>query len=236
MTTKARALGLAFFLVGAAFGVSAQIASPNRVVSERFIGEVHPSVIPASLKVSPDGKHVAYVVAVSRGYFQGIRRLLVVDGEKERPYDDIAEGSVIFSPDSQRVAYQAIVGSWCFMVVDGKEEKQYDGIATEPIFSPDSRRMAYGARVGNKWFVVVDGKEEKHYDDIARGTLTFSPDSKRVAYGVKEGNKWFVVVDGNEGTQYDILRGARIVFDRPDSFHYLVLKGGEFYLVEERIE
>ena len=143
------------------------------------------------------------------------------------------------SPCSKRVAYGAQVGDKWFVVVDGEEQKQYDGIgASGPIFSPCSRRVAYGAQVGDKWFVVVDGKEEKQYDGIMEGTPIFCPDSKRVAYGAQVGDKWFVVVDGEEGKQYDgivTLGGGKIIFDSPDSLHYLASKGNSVYLVEERI-
>ena len=125
--------------------------------------------------------------------------------------------------------------------MDEKEGKQYDGVI-DPAFSPDSNRLAYVAFItgglfsADKWFVVVDGKEDKQYDGIL-GAPTFSQDSQRVTYGAKKGNKWFAVVDGEDGPQYDaFFRERRIVFDRPDSFHYLVQKGSEIYLVEERIE
>jgi hypothetical protein len=80
--------------------------------------------------------------------------------------------SFTVSPDSQRVAYGAVVSDKWFVVVDGKEEQQYDGIGA-PIFSPDSQRVAYGAGVGNKQFVVVDGKEGKPYDGIVGGRIVF---------------------------------------------------------------
>jgi len=184
---------------------------------------------------SPDSKRVAYRAQ------EGNKRVLVVDGKEEKQYDDIAEGTPIFSPDSRRLAFTAKVGNQWLVVVDGKEEKRYDGIgAGSLIFSPDSKRLAYGARLGNKWFMVVDGKEEKQVDSI--GTVSFSPDSQRVAYGAVVGKKSLVVADGKEGTEYDAVisggrsSGGRIVFDRPDIFHYLVVKGSELYLVEEKIE
>ncbi|MCK4419024.1 hypothetical protein KAV79_04385 [Candidatus Aerophobetes bacterium] len=72
-----------------------------------------------------------------------------------------------------------------------------------------------------------------------RESFKVSPDSKRVAYVAEVGNKWFVVVNGEEGKRYDgivTLGGGRIIFDFPDSFHYLALKGSSIYLVEEKIK
>ena len=117
------------------------------------------------------------------------------------------------SPDSKRVAYVTQVGDKQFVVVNGKEGKQYDGIWWEPIFSPDSKRLAYVAVVGTgllgtKLFVVVGGKEGKQYDALT-----------------------FLI-----GGRVIIIGGGRIIFDSPDSFHYLAGKGNGIYLVGERIE
>jgi hypothetical protein len=131
--------------------------------------------------------------------------------------------SLRISPDSKRVA-----------------EATYDDIAATMLtfFSPDSARVAYAAQVGKKWFTVVDGKEEQQYDGVGQGSLTFSPDGKRLAYGAKGGNKsWFVVIEGSEGKRYaSLLRGGnRVVFDSPDTFHYLAETGERIHLVEEAI-
>jgi hypothetical protein len=136
----------------------------------------------------------------------GYKAFVVVDGKEEKQYGGI--GTLIFSPDSQRVAYGAKVRmDEEFVVVDGREEKRYDYI--EPgslIFSPGSKRVAYAARLGDKRFVVVDGKEEKGYDGIGYcigcgdGTPIFSPDSRRVAYGAKAGKKWFWSWMGKRGS------------------------------------
>ena len=108
--------------------------------------------------------------------------------------------------------------------------------------SLDSKRVACGVRAGDRWalgskqFVVIDGEEGKRYDGIISAPI-FSPDSKRVAYLAVLGDKWFVVIDGEEGKRYDgFVRGGRIIFDSPDSLHYLAQKGSNIYLVEERIK
>ena len=50
----------------------------------------------------------------------------------------------------------------------------------------------------------------------------------------------FVVVDGVEGKKYDDIKQlpgiARVIFDSPNSLHYLAIKDDSVYLVEERIE
>jgi len=207
----------------------------NRIVSERLIVEIDlSSWVSEPPTISPDSKRVAYPAGVDNKYF------VVVDGVEAKQYDSLGGDSIIFSPDSNRVAYAAQLGDKRFVVVDGVEGKQYDDIGEGSlIFSPDSQRVAYEARQGDKWFIVVDGVEGKQYDNTGVGSLIFSPDSQLVAYAAVLGNKWYMVVDKDEGKEYDVIimaGGGRIVFDSPNSLHYLAMKGSGVYLVEEEIE
>lgn len=196
---------------------------------------------------SPDSMRVAYL-ATSNG-----KKFVVVDGKEGKKYD-ILNGNydtvVVFSPDSKRVAYRVTTGRKPtndrldepvldrkqFIVVDDKEGKTYDDIPTQsPIFSPDGLRVAYLAKSGNKQFVVVDGKEGKAYDHLDH--LVFSPDSKYLAYVAYFGEKCVVVVNGTESSAYtNFLHGSKIVFDSPDSLHYLAMIEQSVYLVQEKLK
>lgn len=105
---------------------------------------------------------------------------------------------------------------------------------------PDSNRMTYFAAVDQKQCIVIDGEKQKRYDGILASTPIISSDGERVAYGALEDDKWFVVVDGEEQKRYDALitlGGGRIVFNEPGNlYYYLVLKGTNIYLVEERFK
>jgi len=188
MIRRVVVLCLIVFLVCTGIATFAEEESPNRVVSERLIGQTVFSWILQSLTVSPDGKHVAYMAT------EGDKQFVVVDEEEAKKYDDI--GGLIFSPDSKRVAYMAGVDSKQFVVVDGREEKKYDDIGGL-IFSPDSKRLAYVAIVGNSRFVVVDGQEGKKYDSIITtggGRVIFdSPDN--LHYLVLRGNSIYLVTE-----------------------------------------
>src|SRR6266540_4036922 len=145
------------------------------------------------------------------------------------------------SPNSQRVAYVARVGTKQFVVSLWMEERS--GATTAYWKAPSaSARTASGWpmwRVGAKQLVVVDGNEEKHHDRILKGTLNFSPDSQRVAYAVHDSTKRFVVVDGKRDKQYDAIvtiGGGRISFDLANNLRYLARKGAAIYVVEERIK
>ena len=64
--------------------------------------------------------------------------------------------------------------------------------------------------------------------------FTVSPDSKRVTCRAWMDDKWFVVVDGKEEKRYNaiiLVWGGRIIFDSPDSTHYLAMIGNNIHLV-----
>jgi Tol biopolymer transport system component len=76
---------------------------------------------------SPDGKRVAYQAKVrEKRVDSGELWAIVVDGKEQSSYEGI--GGLVFSPDSQHVAYVAGTEPKQFVVVDGKEGKQYDGL------------------------------------------------------------------------------------------------------------
>jgi len=80
---------------------------------------------------------------------------VVVDGKEEKQYDSIGGGTLIFSPDSKRVAYGATIGNKWFVVVDGKEEKQYDGLVKGgTIIFDSSDSLHYLARKGSIIYLV----------------------------------------------------------------------------------
>ena len=199
----------------------------------RLIAEMDPSWIIGTLTVSPDGAHVA---CVARG--ENKQFVVVVDGKGGKPHGGVGNNILVFSPDSKRVAYAAQVGARTkpFVVVDGKEEGQYDAIGTGSLtFSPDSTHVAYTVKARDKQFAVVDGREDSRYDQVT--APVFSPNSAHVAYGAKNGDQWSAVVDGKEGPHYDaMLRGGGIVFDSPDTLHYLAQNGQTIYLIRTPVK
>jgi dipeptidyl aminopeptidase/acylaminoacyl peptidase len=130
------------------------------VVEETFLGPLDGKML--SPAFSPDGHHFAYAT-------QGDSKEWVVkDGQAGAEYDAILQGSLIFGPDSKRLAYAAKKGPKWLVVVDGREAgAEYDRILEgSPIFSPDGKRVAYLAQKGAKQLVVVDGHAGVEYDLI----------------------------------------------------------------------
>ena len=146
--------------------------------------------------------------------YVGNKRLVVVDEKEHKAYDGIAKGTPIFSPDSTRMAYVALAGNKYVAVVDEKEEKSYDFIGTIPIFSPDSRWVVYAAQISMPMF-----------------------DSETMAQVTGFRNRQLVVINGKEQKPYDtFIAGGKLLFDSPDSFHYLAEDRNIIYLVEETLK
>ncbi len=108
----------------------------------------------------------------------------VIDGKEEKQYDNIGNGSIVFSPDSRRLAYAAQSGNKRFVVADGKEWKHYDGVGSQTlVFSPDSKKLAYVALKENRQIAVINEKEISEYDGIValeKGGFVFdAPDTCR---------------------------------------------------------
>ncbi len=157
---------------------------------------------------SASAARVAYPVKSGSKWF------MVVDGRKDKPYDQTSRGrNGGFSPDGRRFAYVAQTGAKHCIVVDGKEGPKFDGVEG-PVFSADGKRLAYAAKSGNRWSVVADGHKGHLFDSINVSSLTFSPDGRRLAYGAKKGRKWVLIIDGQESPELDYV--DRPVFS-PDS-------------------
>jgi roadblock/LC7 domain-containing protein len=169
---------------------------------------------------SSDGKRVAYKT----------RSGIVIDGKEER-YEKT--GYPVFSPDSQNVGYIAGSGDKLFSVINGQQGKIYDTPGSRfffpnPVFSPDSKHVAYAARMGKKWSVIIDAAEGQLYDEILvfpGGEKSFeSFDDHPYYHGYKDRIDTELAVRG------------KIVFDSPNTIHYLALKGDTICLIEETIK
>ncbi len=144
-----------------------------------------------------------------------------------------------FSHNGRAFAYTAREGREERVVVGDKEGRLFDRVGGGTlVFSPSGRRVGYIARSGRVTFAVVDDLRKPRYDMI--GYLTFTPDGRSVVYAAIRGKKTFTVVDEKESTaQYDAIwmpRGAKFTFTSPRRFHYLAVKEGRMFLVEEELD
>ena len=185
----------------------------------------------ANLQFSPDSKRTAWFARLGDETFP------VIDGARQRtPY--AVGDTLVFSPNSRRVAHSALSEQAALVVADGEAGPFYQGIVTNSlVFSPDSRRLAYAAGNGRDQFVVVDGREQPAFEQIAFGPV-FSPDSRHIAYVALRDNLAHIVIDQTVARldrSLWLINGGRLFFSSPTAVRYIAEADGTFYQVTERL-
>jgi WD40 repeat protein len=120
-----------------------------------------------SLKFSPDGKRllyivgrggIAYTMALQEGRETRARRRLIVDGQEGKVYD-VLDVNPEFSPDGRHVALavRGVEKDKDMIVLDGQEGKSYDSITNLHFASNDA--VEYVARTGKKYYRVTQAAQ-----------------------------------------------------------------------------
>ena len=214
------------------------VRGDRELTSHEFIPRAK-DIDPTTLRLSPDGTHISYVVIAP-----GEQRV-IIDGKAEPPQQVVSGGGVWFSPDGRQSVYAFHKDKKSYLVLNGKQRPEvYEGIAplgsllpgeSYSPFSPDSRHLVFVAFTltnERKQCVVFDHQPGKHYGGIGANSIVFSPDSKRWAYYAKDSAGLRVVLDGEEQPSFDAVQKGSLVFS-PDSsqFAYIAAREGTHYLV-----
>ncbi|MGQ9677260.1 MAG: alpha/beta fold hydrolase [Chloroflexota bacterium] len=148
------------------------------------------------------------------------------DWDREARLDWSLRGGLLFSPDSQRVAYVAAEGlEKQFVVVDGKRDPHtfsciswWDEIVSSLAFSPDSKHLAYVACPQNEpgYFLVIDGVPQELTGGIE--VFHWSPNSKGlyyVAHDLQEPGKWRLHTWGFHlpAQRYQLAPGQEAIYE-----------------------
>jgi hypothetical protein len=182
----------------------------------KFDGTYQPPVV-----LSPDGRHVAYLVDSKKGDRQSV----ITDGTVGPPFDHILRGTPLFSPDSRHVAYAGERQGSYQVVLDGKPSPGYE-LVGHLSFSPDGQRFAYAAQHDKRRFMVVDGVPGPLFDDVF--PVGFSPDNRHLIYYATQGKKQRMMVDDHPGAEYDTIGPVRFnpaQGAEPPSINYIALLG-----------
>lgn len=204
----------------------------DRITTEHEIARIDPHRV-SDFIVSPDGRHVAYVVGAGR---YGIefggegpdweKHAVSVDGKVGRPHT--TDIQPLLSPDGKHVGFSTGYS----VVIDDVEGEHYGergAPGNEEIrsvgelrFSPDGNSAAYVAsnyKAEGPSYVVLNGKKQTAYWDVL--APQFSPDGKQFAYMARADNPRgeCVVVNGKESERYQsVLLDGNLLFS-PDSKH-----------------
>lgn len=225
------------------------------VVNGREEGS-HLSVMQRSLAISPDSKRMAYIACAEKGGFLRRRRMvamLVVDGEagpawlhNESSGRDGVSNEIVFSPDSQRIAYAVAQGGKWRFVVDGAGQPEVAGFVSgwggSPewvhfpdygktgcrqrtlSFSLDSRHFAYAGGVGGEHVLFYDGEARGRHPGILNWPIIFSPDSASLAYGAEDGGEQFIVLNWAPLRRHHGISGDRSFSPDAAQFAYVAME------------
>jgi Tol biopolymer transport system component len=120
---------------------------------------------------SPDSKHVLAVV-------RGGKSFVILDGVEGKRYDSV--GELMFSADSQHVAYVAKEGGKFLVVMDGVEGKRRYKYMWDFEFTPDSKHLVYmGSADENGYDLMVDETQVGQYSQqVVEAKLLFDGPNK----------------------------------------------------------
>jgi hypothetical protein len=210
-----RVHSLTFSASGAHFAYVGDDTRSNAVlVLDGKEGPAYNMIAPESLKFSPDGGRLAYVIGfpctnsvMFDAHNRWVPSRVVVDGKESRNYLGLVTRGLLFSPDGNHLAYKASLEevltanhvSLSVIVRDGVDSQPYQAILQGTwVFSPDSQHLAFVGKRGGKCFVILDGQESPPHDEVESDTVMFTPDSQRLVYRARRGENWFLVVGGKE--------------------------------------
>lgn len=200
---------------GARMAYGVELAGKYMVIIDGVQSRPYVGLVDSPIVFSTNNKHVAYGAVVS---LQDHTAQVVVDSNGRGKYKSL--GSIVFSPDGNRIAFRAGDGGNDFMVVDGIEQTNVgSAFSNAPVFSPDSKRVAYWTKQGQQSVLVVDGKIVGRFE--RPGTITFSADGKHFAYDGGDSKTWSIFVDGVEHNTHGMV--SHISFS-PDSKHFGYLR------------
>lgn len=189
----------------------------------------HRAIAEGMMAFSPGGGWLAYVARTDEQW------QIIVGRQRWKPFDSVRQ--ILFSPDNKRLAGIVVSEGAELVVVNNREGRIFDRVGGGTlVFSPDGSRLGYIAKAGQNTFAVVEGRRLPRYD--MAGYLTFSPNGRAV-YAATRGDKAFTVVEDQEAAHHyrEIWTSpdAKLHFDDPQRFHYLGLREGQIFLVEEEL-
>lgn len=185
----------------------------RKVIKKRLYDELG---IAGKFSFSSDFSRIVYEAA-KEGRFSLVFQDFVLNEEKTIKLPDIIQGTIVLSPNGEKIAYLAGKEGKQFLEVSpwgspqqGNEKGPYEAINL-PVFGPDFTTVAFQALKESKWRSVVGDKESPaRYDGV--DTPVFSSDGTRITYPAMKNGKFLMIVSPTgkpevvrEGPVYDMV-------------------------------
>jgi hypothetical protein len=171
-------------------------------------------------------------------------------------FDEIASGSLKFSPDGRHLAYSARRDRKWRVVVDGKDAGGAYDIVGVPKFCESGALLGYvGRRDGKSVAVTVPmgvagavAAEGRPHDSILEGSLAFSFDGRQVAYAAGRPGAMNIYLDGAEvvlaapppagaAAMFEQVAAGSLRFSADGSrFAFAASRGEEWFVVVDGVE
>ncbi|WP_243371776.1 hypothetical protein [Geotalea sp. SG265] len=229
---KEARLEYTFSDLGGGVFYTTQKAGMSHVVHNGMAGKPYKAL--GEVKLSPDGKHVAY------GALVGNMWRMVVDGVEGMDFNTVK--APIFSPDSHHLVYQAMKGEKWYLVLDSRQNSGTMKRYLRPVFSGDSLKIAYVDDVDDAYRgrLLVSDIGFEHAKVLEPGGVSFlatNDDNTRVVTTLLTNGKQQVIdfsfakpADIRKGPLYDSVQNISF---GPDgvSLVYMAERGGKKLIV-----
>ena len=171
--------------------------------------------------ISPDGSHVAYIVA----------QAMNVGGELTTPGGCNTAGCIqTFSKMASRAF--AMRAFTYFVIADGVMSFPYDEILNLT-YSPNGDSFGFLGRRDNRWYAVINDEESNAYDEIR--ALQFDFEGGQNVFAARRGNVWSIIKNGSAIAQLANAVGDELFYNFANGTYSYSDPGRKFYTGDKNI-
>ena len=163
---------------------------------------------------------------------------VVHHGNRGPYFASYGHGSLVVSPDSQRVAYVGVRDDKAYVVVDEQEHGPYEGVlAGTPVFGSDSQNVAYLALEQGTWQLYLNDRKIRSYADTPlEFSVRFTPDGRLPLSMLRRDDLLALNIgDAVSDEAYYFPRGGELRPVAANRFQILAARGQELLRVEAEI-
>lgn len=196
----------------------------ERFATERMLTNLPKEWIIPSLRISPDGKNVAYQMV------KGMGKATRINEFTHPQYNQVSP--VIFSPDSKHTVYAAGQNNKQFIVMDGHYHNAYSFVFINTFtFIKDNQTLAYAVQKNDdKFSMVINETEEGKYHNIVQTPLVYNK-AGDYAYIIEEINNQSIILNGAQHKTYEKIEHLHFSSKSKELTYLATDNGMQFYVI-----